>query len=131
VLKAETITVDNEILAKVCGQGSSAECPSAFRLIESHGDCVRELPPGAILIGQSDTCRHEMYAAGKDLNILACQAHPEFELQYCIFDRILPAVTKASRIDDEERAAALQSFETFVDDDSHKMIALISDFLHL
>jgi GMP synthase (glutamine-hydrolysing) len=131
VLKAETMNVDGAMLAKVCRQDESIACPSSFRLIESHGDCVRELPPGAILIGRSETCCHEMYAAGKELNILACQAHPEFELQYCILDRILPAVTKANRIDENERVVALQSFETFVDDDSRKMIALISDFLHL
>lgn len=134
VLKAETIRADSAMLAKVCRQegegGYSSRCPASFRLIQSHGDCVRELPPGAVLIGHSETCAHEIYAAGKELNILACQAHPEFEVQYCITDRILPAVTKANRIDEEERLRAIESFETFVSDDSERMIALISDFLH-
>lgn len=55
------------------GADSSTACPSSVRLIESHGDCVMALPPGAILLAESSTAAVEMWTMPGG-NIVGVQA---------------------------------------------------------
>lgn len=105
---------------------------STLKLIVSHGDCVCVLPPESVLLGSSQTCTNEMYLTGKFRNIFACQSHPEFEYEYCIKDRIWPAVTKTrKRLNDEEIKSAAASFENFSKEDSKCLLKMIKSFLQL
>ena len=71
-----------------------------------------------------------MFVAGKYNNIIACQSHPEFDLNYCIYDRIWPTVVEdKKRLTDDEVVDAKISFELFSDKDSKMMLRLISSFL--
>ena len=107
-LKAESIRVNDEFHSLVStsniatGNSNSQDSTDqsaisidtkiSFNIIESHGDCVVKLPPDALRLGESDSCENEIFVAGSKRNILACQGHPEFELQYSVHDRIWPAV---------------------------------------
>lgn len=51
--------------------------PPMVRLLESHGEQVLRLPPGARLLGGSYTAPHELFLAGEHGNLLCCQAHVE------------------------------------------------------
>jgi len=148
ILRAESVTIDVTVLTRnlipgysshdmmmkllSLNESSCAETTTIFtlKLLESHGDCVCDLPPKATRLGTSTSCVNEMFIAGKDNNILGCQSHPEFDLQFCIYDRILPAVMKNGRLSEEERIAAVASFDGFVPDDSIRMLDIISSFLH-
>jgi hypothetical protein len=104
----------------------------SYKLIVSHGDCVCVLPPESVLLGSSQTCTNEMYLTGKYRNIFACQSHPEFEYEYCIKERIWPAVTETrKRLNDEEIRAAAESFENFNREDSKCLLSMIKSFLQL
>ncbi len=82
----------------------------------SHGDCVVSLPPGAALLGSSASCAHELFFAGKHGSLLACQCHPEFELQYAVMERIWPSVVQLNnRLTETEQIEAMKSFDTFDD----------------
>jgi GMP synthase-like glutamine amidotransferase len=45
-------------------------------LQQSHGDEVTSLPPGATLLGTSDTCEVEIFSIAD--RVLAFQSHPDF-----------------------------------------------------
>lgn len=127
VLKNELITVDDTVLSSAgCNCGGLND----FQLIESHGDCILKLPASATLLATSPSCRYEMFIAGSKNNILCCQAHPEFDLQYCILDRILPSLWTSGRLTDVEKEMALESFRSFKLEDSNRMLQIISNFLH-
>lgn len=117
---------------KIKSDDSQKRSRSTLKLIVSHGDCVCVLPPESVLLGSSQTCTNEMYLTGKFRNIFACQSHPEFEYEYCIKDRIWPAVTKTSkRLNDEEIKSAAASFENFSKEDSKCLLRMIKSFLQL
>lgn len=132
-LKAEVVTpiVTEDVLKRLISANAVAK---PLKLLESHGDCVVQLPDCAIPLASSSTCCNEIFVAGKDAdhkNILGCQSHPEFELQYCIFDRIWPAVTKSKRIDEEDYESSRASLESFTrDEGADELISMIRDFLH-
>lgn len=127
VLKGEFISVDTEVLKRLC----NISCDSSiFQLIESHGDCVCEIPSDATPLATSTSCRYEMFIAGINNNILCCQSHPEFDLQYCVQDRILPALCENGRLTDSEQKESLASFLHFRSEDSARMLQIISEFLH-
>ena len=151
ILRAESVTIDVTLLTRnlipgysshhmmmrllslnesSCAESTTTATTLTLKLLESHGDCVCDLPPEAIRLGTSTSCVNEMFIAGKNNNILGCQSHPEFDLQLCIYDRILPAVMKNRRLSEEERIAAVASFDGFVLDDSILMLDIISSFLH-
>lgn len=118
VLKAETVRIVEDSFIKYL----SPLTKPTLTLIVSHGDCVTELPPNSELLANSDTCCHEMFITGAKRNILACQSHPEFDLQYCIYDRIWPAVVeKNHRLTSSEEEEAKATFEAYHDDDSQLM----------
>ena len=119
-------------MIKIKSDDSQKRSRSTLKLIVSHGDCVCVLPPESVLLGSSQTCTNEMYLTGKFRNIFACQSHPEFEYEYCIKDRIWPAVTKTrKRLNDEEIKSAAASFENFSKEDSKCLLKMIKSFLQL
>lgn len=129
VLRAENIVFDNVLMRDVCCGTVDCYCDE-LKLIESHGDCVCILPPGAKRLAWSRSCANEMYVAGTANNIFCCQSHPEFELDYCIKDRILPSVIKSGRLTEDQQLETLQTFDAFTAEDSIRMLNIISAFLH-
>jgi GMP synthase-like glutamine amidotransferase len=111
---------------------------SSMSVIVSHGDCVCTLPPGAVLLASSESCANELYIVRgegkhvKNHNILAAQSHPEFDYDYCIRDRIWPAVCARKRLTEEEQA---ECAKTFVGWDRNwgadRLCALIKFHLHM
>jgi len=87
---------------------------SGFKVLESHGDCVKTLPPGATLLASSHSCNNEIFVCGAHRNLLACQSHPEFDLDYAIHERIWKSVVvKNKRLTEEEAQYSMSSFEGF------------------
>ena len=133
ILKAESVKVIEPEFSSLLGASSCCcrDRNDCLSLLVSHGDCVSRLPDGAVRIGTSSSCENELFLVGKKLNLLGCQSHPEFDLQYCILDRIWPAVVEnKNRLSDDEVREARLSFESFRDDDSMFLRILIADFLH-
>lgn len=54
------------------GSAAAGASPARVRLIQSHGDQVLELPPGAVVLAQSSTAPYEMWSAAGG-NVLAVQ----------------------------------------------------------
>ncbi|KXJ19260.1 putative glutamine amidotransferase [Exaiptasia diaphana] len=46
-----------------------------LRVVECHSECVTEIPKGAVTLGTSVSCKHEVVQYSK--NILGVQSHPE------------------------------------------------------
>ena len=63
--------------------------------LESHGDCVTALPPGAVLLASSATAAVELWALGDTL--LASQCHPELALQDVVTKARLPREEEVGR----------------------------------
>lgn len=131
VLKAETISLIKEAFWNHFGEENSEESKATLQLLESHGDCVTVLPPHAELLASSASCAHEIFIAGVHKNILACQSHPEFDIQYSVHDRIWPAVVGVSkRLSEEEIGEAKATFEVYDGKDAILLRKLITAFLH-
>ena len=101
-----------------------------LKVIVSHGDCVSSLPPGARLLATSASCRAELFTVGH--NVLACQSHPEFEVQYAIWERVWAiAVLRNGRLTAEERAAYEPGLRAYRSDEgADQLLAFIKTFLH-
>ena len=117
VFGAERIALRPALLAAAWfagdeGRGGEAGPRDSVSLLQSHGDSVVELPPGAQLFGSSSSAAHEMFGVGE--RVLAVQGHPELPRQ-ALVDTILPALREKQRIDAEEERAALRSMEGEVD----------------
>lgn len=137
ILKAETICLEQPIFSSIVPIGDSGN-PSAVQIIVSHGDCVETLPERAVRLGSSATCQNELFAvhpppsatAGRKANILCCQSHPEFDLEYCIHERIWPAVVDQNkRLSDEQVVEARESFAKYTGADAATLLQMISLFL--
>lgn len=94
-------------------------------LLESHSECVTELPPNAQSIASSNSCQHEMVLFTD--NILGVQFHPEcaaaeFE------EKILPSLKSSNLFTEEDVMKTQESFKVPLD--SPKVNELIKDFLH-
>jgi GMP synthase-like glutamine amidotransferase len=57
--------------------GGAIGSRGTITLLESHGEQVTRLPPGAYLLGSSPSTPHEIFVAGRHRNFLALQSHPE------------------------------------------------------
>jgi len=123
------------------GAGDSADstCTSTggrgVYIISSHGDSVISLPCDCpcTLLAHSSSCEHEMFLTGyRGSNILCTQGHPEFEHQYAVMERILPAVTHVTKkLTPEQAREVTQSFAGFSRAAGPDQLAdLISAFLH-
>jgi GMP synthase-like glutamine amidotransferase len=111
--------------------------PPAFRLIESHGDCVRTLPPDSVLLASSSSCVNEFFSVGA--NMVALQAHPEFRLKEEVHGNLWPRLLARQREEaaagtgaeeealSEENDAAFATFGMPLDDLA--MLALLRAFI--
>jgi GMP synthase-like glutamine amidotransferase len=129
-LKAEILKQVNQFDI-VLGENSSQ--PEDFKVLVSHGDCVLRLPPNSVVIAKSETCDHEIYSCGAGAvhNILACQSHPEFELDYCVKQRIWPSVVSSGRLTAEQQSEYQESFSEFSREiGSDQLMLVIKQFLH-
>jgi GMP synthase-like glutamine amidotransferase len=98
---------------------------SSLRILESHGDLVARLPPGAIALGSSATAVHEAYSIGD--SVLSFQGHPEFTTEL-LESRILPALRENGRLTPTEEREAQTSFEE-VAIDAQRNRRLVREFL--
>jgi len=103
--------------ARVAGgaAGTAAEAAAApgggafLRVLESHGDCVKRLPEGAVLLARSRGCAAEVFLAAGG-RALAVQGHPEFSREHEIGTLIWPRqVEERVRLSADEAAAALET----------------------
>lgn len=83
--------------------GVSGSIQSPIGLLQSHGDQVLRLPPGASLLGWSEGTPHELFLCGQHRNVLCCQAHPEF-YPALMMERIAPSLRAKGRLSDEQLA---------------------------
>jgi GMP synthase (glutamine-hydrolysing) len=97
---------------------------ASIALLESHGECVTELPAGAEPLARSASAPHEIFAIG--WRALAVQGHPELTRQ-ALVETILPSLREERRLDAGQEAAALQSMDCELDD--RFMIGVIRRFL--
>jgi hypothetical protein len=68
--------------------------------------------------------------ASSNRNLLCCQSHPEFELQYAVTERIWPAVVEQRRrLSEQEADAARSSFADYSRGDADTLCAAINRFL--
>lgn len=123
VLKAEEISPNEELLNFPAAKGIFEKSQDGkivlsrnqkpyFRILESHGDCVFELPKDSTLLASSPTCDNEI-AVYK--NMLTYQSHPEFDLEDCIMRQIWPI--RSPRLSDQDREESLYSFKQELDSD--------------
>lgn len=104
----------------------SAALPDTPRVLESHGQCVLELPPGAEALASSSKCPCEAYALGE--RVLCMQFHPEF-WPAVMRERIEPSLRESGSLDADGLAAAAASFEAYTPADAAFVRALVVAFL--
>ena len=85
-----------------------------LKLIESHGDQVLQMPPGAFVLATSATAHCEMLTIPGV--VLSCQGHPEFPGTDVVIEKIHSALSASGRLDKEESAASLASLTEQVPD---------------
>jgi len=105
-------------------KSDSGEDLKKVTILETHGQCVTELPENAILAASSETCENEVWYIGN--NILAMQCHPEFTVQL-MKDKILDKLTAKGILSEDDVAESEESFEKELDDDL--VCELIRQFL--
>lgn len=91
--------------------GSNAPCSSSggcFQLIESHGDQVLTLPPGAVVLASSPTAPFELWCYGS--NVLASQFHLEFD-EPLVVEKIWTRLSSIGRLDSAQAAASKAALE--------------------
>lgn len=54
--------------------------PEPTVLVQSHGECVTQLPPDGVLLASSDTAAHEIFLAQE--RFLGIQGHPEVDNEF-------------------------------------------------
>lgn len=69
------------------------------RLVESHGDCINELPRSAVLLAESATAQHEIFTVGSTM--IGVQGHPEISIAQVI-NEVLPVHCNAGLLNAEE-----------------------------
>lgn len=60
--------------------GTAAADDDPTVLVQSHGECVASLPPGAVALASSETIPHEIFLVGGQF--LGIQGHPEVDRQF-------------------------------------------------
>ncbi|KAK3742348.1 hypothetical protein QZH41_007861 [Actinostola sp. cb2023] len=106
VLQTEEITATKE--------GENAESIKGLfeagpvRITQCHGDCITELPKGAVSLGTSATCEYEIVQYTD--NILGIQSHPEMFPEEAK-SLVLPAISKRYNWSPEKVQEVEQSFK--------------------
>ena len=108
----------NSIVSKLFENGS-------LDVLESHSECVTELPPDAESIASSTSCEHEMVLFTD--NILGIQSHPECTAEE-FEEKILPSLMSNNVFTEEDKLKTQKSFKVPLH--SSKVNNIISDFLH-
>lgn len=85
-----------------------------IRLVECHGECVTELPEGAVSLATSDSCKHEIVQFSK--NILGIQSHPEMKPVEAE-GLVLPSISKKYNWSTEKIQRAKETFAMDLDAD--------------
>lgn len=97
-----------------------------LRVVECHGECVTELPKGAVTLGTSASCKHEVVQYSK--NILGVQSHPEM-LPEEAERLVLPAISKRYNWSEEKVQEVEKSFSSKIDLKSQPMNKVMKSFL--
>jgi len=120
VLRSEKVkaTTENSLVSKLFKNGP-------LNMLESHSECVTELPPKAQSLASSNSCEHEIILFTE--NILGVQCHPEVtgeELE----QKVLPSLMNSKLLTEEEGAMVQESLKFPVH--SSEVNHMLSDFLH-
>lgn len=110
--------VRNSIVSKLFESGP-------LDLLESHSECVTELPRDAVTIASSTSCDHEMVLFTD--NILGLQSHPECTAEE-FEEKILPTLMSSNLFTEEDKVKTLESFKVPLH--SSKVNNILTDFLH-
>ncbi len=122
----EKITLcEDEIDSKFLNDLKKISEKKPFRILESHSECVEELPANAKSVASSESCKHEIVLFSD--NIIGAQSHADFNVDD-LTDIILPSLLERESITQEEKDRALESFkEPNVGSD---VAAVVRDFLN-
>ena len=96
----------------------------SYRILQSHGECVRVLPPGARWHATSRTAEFECFSIGE--HVLAVQGHPELSVPE-VRDRIVATREADGRLLPDEARRARATLAT--GHDGPQLLATISGFL--
>ena len=130
VLQAETLTTTPEFFTTMAPSISTAPLLQTYTVLSTHEHHCESLPPGAVVLGSTLHCRNYFFTLGQHGNLLGLQGHPEFELDYCVKERIFPSVVgKMKRLTAVEVADSIQSFEDYTPDDANRLCDVIAAFL--
>lgn len=100
------------------GDDSGGGAPmQSLRLLQSHGDAVLSLPPGAVALASSPTAVVECWTNSGG-NVLAVQGHAELSREEML-EKIWPAITAAGRL---TPAQAEESRRSLADDPHDGML---------
>lgn len=120
ILRSEKVeaTEENSIVSKLFENGP-------LDVLESHSECVTELPPKAQSIATSNSCEHEMVLFTE--NMIGVQCHPE-----CTGDefkeKVLPSLVSGKLLSEAEANTVKESLTVPVH--SKEVNGMLSEFLH-
>lgn len=123
VLLTELIKITDEGKNAGAIQGLFDDGP--LRAVESHSECITELPKGATTLASSESCQHEIVQFSDD--IIGLQCHPEV-LTSEANELILPSISAAYKWDNDRIEKTSQSFQLKCDDD--RLNYVIARFLN-
>ena len=119
VIGANTLNIEPELSRKDFFKKSFGENCRAVNIFQSHGEEVFVLPPNALPVASSDTCKFEMLMYGE--HILSSQGHPELTSEK-LKKFILPRVIANKKLTDDEIQQASQAIENVTTDNLMKMV---------
>lgn len=96
-----------------------------FCVLQSHGECVEELPASAKNVAASESCKHEIVLYSD--NIIGAQSHADFEIAD-LADIIVPSLFERKIITQEEYEYAFESYKQ--PNACSEMACAIRDFLN-
>lgn len=123
VLQTELLKVTEEGKKAKAIQGLFDNGP--LRAVESHGECVTELPKGATTLASSASCVHEVVQFTDD--IIGIQCHPDVFTSEAN-ELILPSISSAYKWDNGRIEETSQSFQLKCDDE--KLNGAIAKFVN-
>lgn len=136
ILQVERLTMNanfQRILSSSSAQadGSFVGTEQSYEVLCTHEHHVMQLPDGAQLLGSTPYCTNHAFVMGQNDNVMGIQSHPEFDLQYCVLDRIWPSVVdKLGRLNADQIEESKQSFAAYTPDGGNRLCDAVSAFLH-
>lgn len=95
-----------------------------FRMLQSHGECVSELPKNAQSVASSESCENEIVLYSE--NIIGMQSHADFYVED-LADVIIPSLLKGKIINKKEFDEASESLK--LPNCSEDLAKAVRDFL--